>query len=78
LFLPRGDGQDMLAAPGGVGLMIFKVRAGAGPAFAFLPDEIQVGRMVDGIHAKAVLRPRNNQRSVSGVVGQFEFPVDFT
>ncbi len=56
----------MLAAPCSVGLVVLKVRSGAGPAFALLRDVVKVGKVVDGIDAVTIFRLGNNQRPVFG------------
>jgi hypothetical protein len=69
LSIPRGNGEDVLAAPGGVGLVELEVRAGARPPVAFLPDEVDVRRAVDGIDAKTFFGLAYDKRSVLGPLG---------
>jgi len=54
----------MLAAPRDVGFVGFKIRAGAGPAFAFLPDEINLSWVVERIDAEPFVGLRGDEGSV--------------
>jgi len=61
---PGRDREDVLAAPRDVGFVSFKIRAGAGPVFAFLPDEINLSRVVERVDAAAFVGFRGDQGSV--------------
>jgi hypothetical protein len=54
----------MLAPPRDVCFVRFKVRAGAGPVFAFLPDEVNLSGVVKRIDAVAFVGFRGNEGSV--------------
>jgi hypothetical protein len=58
----------VLAAPGGISLVDLKIRASASPAVSFLLDEIDTGRVVERIDAKAFLGPGNYKRAVLGAL----------
>lgn len=66
LFLPGSDSEDMLAAPGGVGFVDFKIRAGACPPVTFLLDEVDVRRAVNRVDSEPFLGFGNYEGPVFG------------
>src|SRR5207245_1285642 len=61
---PGGHGQNVLAAPGGVAFVELEIGAGARPLVAVFPDDVNPGRIADGIDAEAFLGLGSNQRAV--------------
>ena len=67
-FRPGRDGQNVLAAPRGVALVKLEIGAGAGPLVALFLDEVDLGRIADGINAEAFLGLGSDQRTVLGAL----------
>jgi hypothetical protein len=64
--VPGSDDKDVLAAPRGIRLVSLKILAGASQAFAFLPDQINLRRVVEGIHPEPFLGFRGDKGSIFG------------
>ncbi len=69
LSIPVHNGENVLAAPGGVCLMDFEIGAGACPVIAFLLDEVDVRRVVDRIDTKTFFGFAYNKRTIRGPLG---------
>src|SRR5207244_10795369 len=67
-FGPGRDGQNVLAAPGGVAFVKLEIGASARPLVALFLDEVDLGGILDGIDAEAFLGRGSDQRAVLGVL----------